>query len=141
MNYLEFHRHIKNQEMLPVYLVTGEEHFLRNIVVSLLKSKIIKSDDALTFDFEQFSFPEIDFNLFKQTYYSPSIFSEKKMVVISAAQIGGSAKKSKGDQEILKKLLAIISKPNPSSCLMIVADKVDARTALYKRIKPGAWCF
>ncbi len=117
---------IKRGKIAPIYLLTGERHPVE-AVVSALRGAILKGDEEDPFTFELHTVPESG---------AVDILGAARTVPM----LGGQRLVLVRDAHLLKKddleLLAVYAKdPNPTTCLVMVGDKVDGRIKAVGRIK------
>ncbi len=127
MNYLQFKQSLDKNLLTPLYLIHGEETYLADKALNLLKSKVIggKEPDMslISFSGEENSAREII-----AASDSMSLFGGQKLIVVKNTQ----AMKAKG-HEILAKYF---QKSNLSNILVfIVEGKTDQRKLFFKSLK------
>lgn len=133
ISYDQLTSHLQH-ELVPVYLVTGEETLLVEEACTLIKT----AADKLGYEecIRLIVGSGFDWSLFREAYESGSLFSDRQCVVLQLA----STKLSEEGKNIL---LQSIEKSNSHKILIVVAGKLEAavsRNAWVKAIeKLGVW--
>ena len=118
INYPEFIRRVEKRNIDPVYFFIGEENYLKEEGLCKLK-KILFSPEIEVFNYELFREEEIESVNLLDSLQTLPFMAEKKLVVIR-----GVEKLSSSTQELL---VSYLEKPLDSTCLILLADKPDAR--------------
>lgn len=114
-----------NIQLLPVYLVNGEDHLKRDVALGRLKARLEKMGD-LSFNSDRFEGPSADGEAITTACETMPFASEKRLVLVNDAD-----KLPKAAQ----KLVADYAKaPCDTTVLVLVADKLAKNTALYKAV-------
>lgn len=114
---------IKNGTFRPVYLLYGEEQYLKQSYKKRLKQAVIGED---TMNFSYYEGKGIDVNALMAMADTMPFFVEKRLILVE----GSGFFKSASDElaEYLKHI------PD-TTCLIFVEDQVDKRNKLYKQVK------
>lgn len=113
----------------PVYFLDGDERALLEEFLSTLK-EVAVPPAARDFNFEAFSGKEVTLSRVLDSASTLPAFSERRMVLVTQAD------KLATEAEPLIRYLA---SPSPTTVLVLVADRFDARTKVYKAAqKAGA---
>ncbi len=126
MNHTEFFKALKQNEIAPVYLFTGEEGYVLKSALKQLENAVVPDDmkdvnlTILPSDADGFRIAEA-----AETF---PFFSEKRMVVVEESGIVSS--KNKADNE--DRLFEYLKNPLPSTVLVITASTPDKRKKGYK---------
>ncbi len=108
----------------PVYLIDGEERVLVDEFVTALRDASVPPH-ARDFNFDQFSGRSVSVARVLDAALTFPAFSERRLVVCQHAD--------KLDfEEGLDAFLAYLKNPSPTSVVLFVAEKFDARTKMYK---------
>lgn len=114
---------IKNREFKPVYLLYGEETFLKKSYKTKLK-EAIAGDDTMNFNY--FEGKGIDVPELISLADTMPFFSEKRLILIEDSGFFKNA-----SEQIAEYL------PNmpDTTCMIFVEDAVDKRNKMFKRVK------
>ena len=129
-------KHIKNKELLSLYLFFGEEKFLIAYYVNEIK-KIAAGLDTNGLNVVIFE-NKVDINDIIDACNTFPVFSDKKLVLVKNSQLFARGGKSDSDssdnksQQILKDYFAEIP---GTSCLVFVENNVDKRLSIYKQVE------
>lgn len=109
-----------------IYFLTGERHPVE-AVVSALRGAILKGDEEDPFTFELHTVPESGAaDILGAANTVPMLGGQRLVLVRDAHLLKG------GD---LEQLATYAKDPNPTTCLVLVGDKVDGRIKAYARLK------
>lgn len=114
---------IKNHSFRPVYLIYGEEAYLKNDFKKKLKDAILGED---TMNFQSFYGKETDIKEVISLADTMPFFAEKRLILIENSGL------FKKDAEPLTSYLS--SMPD-TTVLVFVEDQVDARGKFFKQVK------
>ena len=114
---------IKNHSFKPVYLLFGEEAFLKNSYKNQMKAAITGGD---TMNFNQFEGKGIDVKELISLADTMPFFAEKRLIL---AEDSGFFKG--GSEELLSYLPQIPE----TTCMIFVESDVDKRSKMFKKVK------
>lgn len=115
----------KQEPLLPVYLISGEDELKRNTVIKRLRVRVEQYGD-LSFNFDAFSGEDaLGIDIVSSCNTLP-FASEKRLVQVNAVD-----KLKKADSE---ELVSYLESPSESTVLALLADKLAKNTRLYKAI-------
>lgn len=120
MNILK--QHIKQKKFSQVYLLYGEEDYLRKMYRDSLKSSIIADD--LTMNYSYYEGDSIDVNEVIAQAGTMPFFSDKRLIIIENSRFFDSQ----------NPLADYLNNLPDSTYIIFVQVKVDKRSRLYKRI-------
>jgi DNA polymerase-3 subunit delta len=106
----------------PVYAIDGDERTLVDEAVRAIRDASLTA--AKDFNYDVFSARDTPPIRFVEAAQTMPAFAKRRVVLVTQAE--------KIDPEAAEPLLAYLSNPNPHSVLILVADKLDGRTKLYK---------
>lgn len=115
----------KNNELLPVYLVVGEDALKREAVMRRLRVRLEKMGD-LSFNFDSFEGANSEPVDIITACETMPFASEKRLV-----QINDADKLKKG---CVDALVEYIKSPNASTVLILIAEKLAKNNRLYKSV-------
>ena len=114
---------IKDRSFKSVYLLYGEEAFLKNSYKNQLKSAITQGD---TMNFNQFGGKSIDVKELISLADTMPFFSEKRMILVEDS---GFFKSS------AEELVSYLPQMPDTTCMVFVESEVDKRSRMFKKIK------
>lgn len=114
---------IKNHSFKPVYLLFGEEAFLKNSYKNQMKAAVTGGD---TMNFNQFEGKGIDVKELISLADTMPFFAEKRLIL---AEDSGFFKG--GSEELLSYLPQIPE----TTCMIFVESDVDKRSKMFKKVK------
>lgn len=114
---------IKNRTFKPVYLLCGEEAFLKHSYKKKLR-QAIAGDDTMNYNY--FEGKGLDVNELISLADTMPFFSEKRMVLVEDSGFF----KSSADA-----LVDYLPSMPDTTCLVFVEEAVDKRNRLYKKVK------
>ena len=126
MKYSEFRKQIEKGDIPGICLFVGEEEFLRDYATTYLKNKIINDHK---FDIHTVQGKNNTDKLADIINTFP-IFNKSKLIIVRdsglfARELGKEA----------EELIENISRPDNGNCIVFHEDKVDIKSALYKKIR------
>src|ERR1700723_308889 len=133
----------KRGALLPVYVLVGEERFLRDQVVVEIRAAALGSGIA-AFNEDKLQAGEVDVDKAINAARTVPMMAPKRFVLIrgverwdSARDGGGKDDGDEGEAEEkssapspLDKLAAYAAAPIDSTCMVLVAEKIDGRRKL-----------
>ncbi len=114
---------IKNNSFKPVYLLFGEEAFLKNSYKNQMKSAITQGD---TMNFNQFNGKSIDVKELISLADTMPFFAEKRMILVEDSGFFKSA---------AEELAVYLPQMPDTTCMVFVETEVDKRSKMFKKIK------
>lgn len=115
----------KDIQLLPVYLILGEDHLKRDVALERLRQRLEKLGD-LSFNSDRFDGATAEGSAIAAACETMPFASEKRLVTVIDAD-----KLSKASQQ---DLTAYIKSPSETTVLVLVSDKLAKNTALYKAV-------
>lgn len=113
LKYNDIKQEIKNSQFSPVYLLLGEEKYLKQEIINLIKSKIIPKGFNDDFNYHHFYSSDVSLSHIIEVCNTLPAFSDKRMVVVE------NIDKFKS----LKTLEEYIKAPSLNTCLIICTDE------------------
>jgi DNA polymerase-3 subunit delta len=126
--------------LLPVYLVTGEESFLRDRVVGALRAAAL-GGGVPEFNEDKFTAGEVPVDKVLAAVRTVPMMARKRFVSVRGAERWDSGDAGEGDKPDAKReapldrLAEYSSAPVDSTCLVITAAKIDGRRRLVSLAK------
>ena len=114
---------IKDQTFKRVYLLYGEETFLKNSYKNRLKEAVIGDD---TMNFSYFEGKSLDLDELIRIADTMPFFTERRLVLVEDSGFFKSAS---------EKMLAYLPTMPDTTCLVFVESEVDKRSKLFKKVK------
>ena len=100
-----FHKHLKENQLSPVYLLCGKENYLKKRYLSRMIDQIV--DDRSGFNYQEFAGKELDMEKLCDAVVSLPVFAAKKCVVVKDLDI---EKQSAAERNKLEELLSDLPK-------------------------------
>lgn len=123
-------RELKNGNVLPVYLVIGDNDFLKDSLIENFKKILLQGDNG-DFNYQKYDKVESLKEIIDAANSMP-FFSERKLIVVKDE---GVFKPGVFNDNEYKYFIEYLADPNPATCLMFIAgNDVDKRGKLYKRL-------
>jgi DNA polymerase-3 subunit delta len=129
----------KKGALLPIYLLVGEERFLRDQVVAAIRSAALGGGVA-AFNEDKYQAGEIDVDKVIAAARTVPMMAPKRFVLVRGVERWDSSRDAgdgeDGDEERprdsspLDKLAAYAASPIDSTCVVLVAEKIDGRRKL-----------
>jgi DNA polymerase III subunit delta len=116
----------KEGTLLPVYILAGEEAFLRDQVLAELRASALGSGVA-AFNEDKFTAGDVPIDAILRAAQTLPMMSKFRFVLVrnlDRYEEGESA------QEAYEKLLAYLENPSPTTCVVLTATKLDGRRKL-----------
>ncbi|PID56057.1 DNA polymerase III subunit delta [candidate division KSB3 bacterium] len=129
INYAEFLRRFTGGEIRPLYLFQGQETFLIEECLDLVKQTLIPAESTEC-NYSKFAAGDTEIGAVMDHVQTMPFLSTRRLVVLTDIQ---NLKAT--DQRLL---LSYCSSPNPSSCLVLTASKLDKRVKLAQVLKQQA---
>ena len=114
---------IKDHTFKRVYLLYGEEAFLKNSYKNRLKEAIIGDD---TMNFSYFEGKNLDLDELIRLADTMPFFTERRLILVEGSGFFKSAS---------EKMLAYLPTMPDTTCLLFVESEVDKRSKLFKKVK------
>lgn len=108
----------------PVYLLCGEEAYLKRQYEKKIKQVCIREDD--TMNYHQYEGKGADVREIIELARTMPFFAEKRLIVLKNTGFLKSA---------CEELAEYMGETSPTACLLFVEEEVDKRTKLYKAVK------
>ena len=113
MKFIALKNNIK-QQVLPVYLIDGEDAFLKQKALDLIKEAVVSINAELNSLF--FSTDNLEPDRVIDACNTMPFFADKKLVVVKEYE-------KKNSDSLITKLDDYLTNPNASTCLVLVADE------------------
>lgn len=114
---------IKNNSFKPVYLLYGEEAFLKNSYKNQMKSAITQGD---TMNFNQFGGKSIDVKELISLADTMPFFSDRRLILVEDSGFFKTA---------AEELVNFLPQMPDTTCMVFVETEVDKRSKMFKKIK------
>lgn len=115
---------LKNNQFKSVYLLYGEESYLKRLYKNKLKAALTAHDDTMNYGY--YEGKSINPNEIIDLAETMPFMAEKRLIVIENSGFF----KNKCDE-----LADYFEEPSESTCFVFVEAEVDKRSKLYKRVK------
>src|ERR1044072_7304761 len=132
----ELWRQLKQDAISPVYVLFGDESFLRDRAASEIVNRSFQANELLDFNYDEYSLNDRQgiSSAIADTNQIP-MMSSKRVVKVSDIRIAASANRDtlkESDEEVLARYLA---NPADSTILIMVADELNGNRKLTKLLK------
>ena len=134
MNYDEFKKYLKKENIdNNIFMLCGEEIFLKNHAKKELLSRITPSEMP---EFNVFSYDgkKYDINSVKEAIEALPVFSDTKLLLFNNSGVFQLAGKDAATKEYREFWEEIIDEIPDTVYIVFDEDKVDKRSALYKKL-------
>lgn len=125
MQYAEFRAGFDPNQVAPAYVIHGDEYFFVREALAALRDGALKKSDR-NMCCTEFDGSEVEPRALLDELRTMPFGGTRRVVILS------SPGKFLADEDKLELLRRYLLKPTPSSCLVIVADSWDGRTAAAK---------
>lgn len=135
MNFSEYSREIKGGRLKNIYLISGEEEFLIDQSIKILKSKHINpAFEALNYIVLEGA--SLDYDDILNACETLPFMAERKIVIVKDSLLFKSGNNVELKvKEMRKNLLDYIDRINISTCLVIIEkEKIRKNNPIYKKI-------
>jgi DNA polymerase-3 subunit delta len=138
MNPAEVIAQAKKGQLKPLYLVVGEERFLRDQVVAEVRAAALGSG-VPAFNEDKFQAGEVDVDKVIGAARTVPMMAPKRFVLVRGLERWDSAREREKDADAeddssatspLDRLAAYAAEPIDSTCVVLVAEKIDGRRKL-----------
>jgi DNA polymerase-3 subunit delta len=125
-------RAIERGEIAPIYCLHGPERFLIDRVLAALRRRILgATGDASGFNCELFDLKEVTLIDVLAAARTLPMFAKQRLVIAR----GLEQVKAEG----LEPLTSYAAHPNPSTCLVLLAEKVDGRLRAFLALRKAGF--
>jgi DNA polymerase-3 subunit delta len=125
-------RAIERGEIAPIYCLHGPERFLIDRVLAALRRRILSATgDASGFNCELFDLKEVTLVNVLAAARTLPMFAKQRLVIAR----GLEQVKAEG----MEPLTAYAAHPNPSTCLVLLAEKVDGRLRAFLALRKAGF--
>lgn len=129
MKYQEFTKAINQKQFTPCYLFTGPEQYIGNILTKNLKTAAVPEDVALL-NLNEFSDKETEPGEILAACRQVPFLSPYRVITVNES----CGLLSRSDEETLAQMKSYLSKPCPTTILIIKDSKPDKRKKLSKLV-------
>lgn len=123
---------ISRGELLPVWVIVGEERLLRDQVIDAL-TKAALAGGLPEFNLDKFTAGEVDVDKVLAATRTVPMMARRRLVLVRSVDRWEASAEAADDARALPpldKLAEYAKSPVDSSCLVLVADKLDGRRKL-----------
>ncbi len=124
----DIQNHIKNRSFSRVYLLTGDEAYLIRQIRHALVDALVAEDD--TMNYHPYQMDRVDLAEISELAMTFPFFSEKRVILLDSTNV------IKDGREVLPDLF---EKMPETTCMIIIEEKVDKRSAIYKWIRKNGY--
>lgn len=127
----------KRGELLPVYVISGSERYLRDALVSAIRDGALGSGIA-AFNEDKFTAGEAPVDKVLSAARTVPMMAPKRFVLVRGADRWEPAEGS-ADESPLDQIAEYARAPSDTTCLVVVADKLDKRRRLASVARKGGF--
>ena len=126
-------RSIESGELAPIYCLHGPERFLIDRCVAALRQRILgkASGQSAGLNYETFDLKESSLGEVLSIARTLPMFAKQRLVIARGLELV----KSDG----LEPLTAYAAHPNPSTCLVLLAEKIDGRLRAFLALRKAGF--
>ena len=125
---------IKEKNIGNVYLIYGDEDFLKHYYSEQIKKLIVEADTE-EFNYSVFEGEKQDFDEILMALSTPPMMADKKMILIKDSKLFKAA-----NEEKKSFWTRVLSEKNSDVCLVFLEDEVDKRSVIYKAVSKAGLC-
>lgn len=125
----ELAKEIERGDLRPVYLFTGDERYLLDRAVRALRDAALKGAVA-DFNEDAFLADEAGIDKVLGAARTMPMMADRRFVLVRQVE-----RWDQGEAQALEKLAKYVETPSPSTCVALVATKLDARRKLSQMAK------
>ena len=118
-------------EIDPVYCLSGERFLVEAALAAIRAAVLSQAGAAASFNHDAYELKETGLGPVVGTARTLPMMAKKRLVV------GKGVDEVKA--EALEPLLGYLEDPNPSTCLVLVGDKVDVRFRVFQALRKAGW--
>jgi len=82
LRYIDVKKEIESNKFSPVYIFLGEERYLKQQIIDLIKKRILTNSFANDFNFNRFYADDVDLNKVIEVCNTLPVFNEKRIVLL-----------------------------------------------------------
>jgi DNA polymerase-3 subunit delta len=134
----------KKGKLLPLYVIAGEERFLRDQVVAEIRAAAL-GGGVPAFNEDKFQAGEVDIDKVISAARTVPMMAPKRFVLVRGVERWDSARDAASDSDNdakaspLDRLATYAAAPIDSTCVVLVAEKIDGRRKLMALAKKQAF--
>ncbi len=125
ITYQEFLRQLEKGPIKPLYVFQGQETFLIEECLNMVKERLIST--STDFNFDKFSAKDAEVGAILDQAQTMPFLSKWRVLILTEIQ--------ELPAQSQKQLLPYLSNPNISTCLIMTTSKLDSRTKFAQVIK------
>ncbi len=118
-------REIERGELASLYLIVGPERFFAERIVGKLRERLGLTDRG-ALNYEQLHAHDLPVSELLVRANTLPMFGERRLVVVDAIDDWKSAE--------LEQLIDYVRRPSATTCLLLLAEKMDRRKSIFKEI-------
>lgn len=118
---------VKRGEIAPIYCFSGERFLVDTAVAAVRTAVLAQAGAAAAFNHDTFDLKESGIGSALGTARTLPMMAKRRLVVGKAIDDVKAAD--------LEPLVAYVEDPNPSTCLLLIADKVDVRLKAFSALR------
>lgn len=128
----DLRKQLRKKEIAPVYLLFGEETYLRDLAAKYITDIVLKDSNLRDFNETEISLNQSDVKQAISAAEQIPMVDEKRIVRITDVAISTNKQKNNIKEEDEGVLDSYLTRPAESSVVIFVADEIDKRLKLAK---------
>lgn len=142
MNYHEAMTEVRAGRIRPVYLIYGEEEFLKEELYHAIREALVRPETA-DFNYHVFDTAPDQIAQALAMAQTQPFFAERRLVVVKDAPVFAASRKKGDDAEggeeekgghADEQIMAYVKEPAPSTCLLFLSGGIDSRRKVTKAV-------
>ena len=133
---------LKRREISPVYVLFGQETYLRDIAAKTIANLVFKEGDLRDFNEDEFSL-NVDGNLRAAIAAAEQLpmMAAKRVVRVCDIKVSATGSKDTLKEDDEEMLAAYLDNPSPSAVVIFIADELNGVRKLGKLLREKAAAF
>lgn len=130
---------IRNGEPAPVYVLYGQETYLRDLAERTIRDRCFGPDEPRDFNEDRFSLadPENIRTAISSAAQLP-MMSARRVITVTDARVGSTSASDSLKESFLELVSAYLDDPSPTTVLIIVADELNGTRKMGKLLREKA---
>jgi DNA polymerase-3 subunit delta len=131
---------IRAGNFAPVYLLYGEESYLRNLAAQTIAQRAFSKDDLQDLNFAEYNLTETNLGSVLLAAEQAPMFSTRRVIFVNSVKIGASSSGDTIAESDLELLDSYLSNPPETTILIFICDELNANRKASKLLLAKATC-
>lgn len=123
----DLRNHVRRKEISPVYLLFGEEGYLRNIAARAISDLVLKDAASRSFNESEYSLLSTDLREALSAAEQLPLMAEKRVVRVTDVTVSANNRTCTLGNDQAEDLDRYLSDPASTTVLIFIADEIDGR--------------